>query len=293
MSYDNIIDADSNGEPFMSALRILILFIFFVAIPSRSAAEDDWSLVFEESFDTPLKLSDRQQFGKSGWLTARLRGDGARITIVNGAAHFETLDFKDSALIRLTKALPAEYRLRVKVGKVDYDIGNYEHPADFKDPAFKYEWPRYIENGFYWLALTDRQIQQDSGEEFWHRFRKLGIDSDDHVGVAKPVYLAYMNPDPDSRFNREKPKPLWIRGVPGMLRCWDGKKWRTERWNWEPAFHYVENKWYQVEIEKLVKGVVLRAFDDKGALLPGMETARIALSKVYGMSAGKAGREEW
>jgi len=41
-------------------------------------------------------------------LSVRLRGKGAKTTAKNGAAHFQTPDFRDSALIHLTKSLPAE-----------------------------------------------------------------------------------------------------------------------------------------------------------------------------------------
>ena len=275
-----------------SWLRRLPVFLITIILTARVAAAGEWVLAYEETFDFKGQLRDRQTFGDEGWLTVRLRGAGAKITVANGAAHFETPDFKDSALIRLSQSLPEEYRIRVKVGRVHYALSNYEHPEDFNDPKFKYKWPNYIENGFYWLTITDRLVKPGSGEEFWHRFRKVTIDSDDHVGVTRPVYMAYMDPNPDPRYDREKAEPRWIGGVPGMLRCWDGGKWHTTKWNWEVGFTYNEDAWYQVEIEKSGGRLILRAHDADGKLLPKMETIPVPLDRVFGMGR-HATKHEW
>jgi len=274
------------------AMARIALILASLVVCLSSAVSAEWALLHEETFDFKEELRDRQTFGDDGWLSVRLRGKGAKITVRDGAAHFQTPDFRDSALIRLTKSLPDEYRLRAKVGRVDYDISNYERPDDFDAPEFKYEWPKYIENGFYWLTLTDRLVQPNSGEEFWHRFRKVVIDSDDHVGVPKPVYMAYMDPEPDPKYDREKAEPAWIKGVPGMLRCWDGKNWHTSRWNWEVAFNYEDTEWYSVEIEKTDCHLIMRAYDSSGKLIPGMETTPVALDKIFGMGEN-ATKHEW
>ncbi len=265
-----------------------------VSVPAAAEplVDGPWQLLHQETFDTPLTLVDGQTFGEDGWLTANLRGAGASIVVERGAARLVSENFSDSVLIRLTEQLPAEYRLSVKVGRMAYEKQHYEHPEDFDDPAFKYKWPDYIENGFYWLTISSRLISPDSGEEFWHRYRKAVIDSNDHVGVERGTYFIYMDPDPHPNYDRDKDEPRWVNGVPGLLKCWDGKVWQTGKWNWEVAFTYEPDAWYHVEIEKNDGHLIMRAYDADGTLLPGLETTPVPLDDIFGMGEN-ASEEEW
>lgn len=252
---------------FMAACTL----VFFINTETPAQA-NNWKIHYSEKFTDVLKLTNGMSFGKDKWLTARIRGGGS-ITTGNGIAHFETPDFKDSALIQITKTLPDDYKITVKIGNVKYSINNYTD-NDFGTKGFKYN-RRYLENGFYWLAITDRLIEESSGEDWWHRYRKIVIDSDDHIGERYPVYMVYMNPD----LNRAGGD--WIGGMPNLLRCWSNGKWVTSEDNWEVAFRYDERSTYIVEFEKLKNMIIFRAFNEDGSLIA--ETEPVSADKVYGM----------
>jgi hypothetical protein len=257
----------------------LVLLGPFSFSKKESARSDGWILVRSETFDGSLELKDGVAFGDGGWLIPTIRRSG-RITIDKGYAHFETADFRDSALLRITDSLPAEYKIRVKLGQVHYNISNYTD-ADFNTPGFKYN-RHYLENGFYWLTLTDRAVEESSGEDWWHRYRKIVVDSDDHIGQHLPVYMVYMNPglgNPD--MDRNSPPGDWIGGKRDLLRSWSGGRWHTEPDNWEAAFHYDENAWYVVEVEKAHDNLVLRALDAAGKVIE--ETDPVPLDLIYAM----------
>lgn len=245
----------------------------------------DWVLHRQETFDFDATLADGQRWGDQGWLLASIRNAGG-IAVTNGVARFETPEFPDSALIRVFESLPAEYRIRVRVGLVDYGYANYE-AGDYLDAAFKYNRigtsSQWVENGFYWLTLTDRAVEPGSGEDWWHRYRKVVIDSDDHlnsngsVHTERPLYMVYMNPDLD----RESGD--WTSGQSELLRTWSGGAWHTGTWNWEVAFQYSAAAWYVVEIEKSGGQLTLRVFDD--ALTPIELADPVDLDLIYGMGA--------
>lgn len=260
------------GSVFWATWFFLILSYGF------QASGREWVLLHEETFDDSQEIDDKATFSDKGWLTARLRGNGT-ITLADGLAHFETPGFRDSALLQITSTMPAEYKVRVRLGQVRYGIRNYSD-ADFNSKGFKYN-RRYLENGFYWLAVTDRLIEETSGEDWWHRYRKIVIDSDDHLGERLPVYMVYMNP----ALNRSRGD--WIGGQPNLLRCWSKGKWFTGKEDWKPAFHYKEKDWYVVELEKGSEHLVMRVQSDDGTMI--QETTPVSLDRVYGM--GKNGSE--
>ncbi|MDY0227682.1 MAG: endonuclease/exonuclease/phosphatase family protein [Desulfomicrobium apsheronum] len=256
-----------------------------VLIPDRLAVKEaiarNWKVVYDEKFMNNAEISDGQSFGSDGWLTASIRNGGS-ITGKDGEALFETKQFQSSALIRISESLPPEYNLSVVVGKIRYGIDRYEE-SDFHTKGFKYN-KNYLENGFYWIVLTDRLAAQNSGEDWWHRYRKIVIDSDDHINEKKPVYMVYMNPDLDRNVGD------WTGGQSTLLRCWSNEEWVTREDNWEVAFRYDENSWYTVEIEKINNHVTFRAFAENGTLIT--ESAPVHVDDIYGMGK-QASKEEF
>jgi len=265
------------------------LLTFFLAclcifLSTETVSADQWILSKVETFDSDAELKHGQTFGEAGWLTATLRGKGS-ITISNGFAHFRTPNFPDSALLRVTDSLPREYRLRVRLGRIDYDTANYD-AGDLANPGFKYKSAAKgggLENGFYWITLTDRLVEENSGEDWWHRYRKVVIDSDDHKGVQFPVYMVYMNPDLDRSVGD------WTGGRPHLLRTWSNGRWHSGAWDWEAAFNYRPDAYYEVEIEKAAGKLILRAFDGSGGLIA--ETAPVDQNDVYSMGVHDSGVE--
>ncbi len=245
-----------------------------VLLAARPAgAEVQWIPVHSESFDGSGQLQNGA-FGSGDWLTTTCRGDGS-ISLGDGEAEFVSPDFRDSTLLRITESLPEEYKIRVTVGQVHFNYQSYDS-ADYNATDFKYN-QSYAENGFYWLTLTDRLVEPTSGEDWWHRYRKIVVDSDDHTGERFPTYMVYMNPDLD------RSSGDWINGDENLLRCWSQGQWHTGPWNWDPAFHYDANDWYTVELEKSQHTLTLRVLDAGGSII--QETDPVNVDLIYGMGS--------
>jgi len=236
-----------------------------------------WVLVRSEHFNSNQTLSDQVAFGDRDWLTTRIRNNGS-IVVSDGRANIATPDFPDSAMIRIVESLPDEYKLRLRIGDVHYSTTEYEE-EDFLDPDFKYRWADpnysddYSENGLYWLTLTDRLIEPDSGEDWWHRYRKIVMDSDDHLNVPLPLYMVYMNPDLD------RSQGNWIYGMSGLLRCWHDSEWHTS--GWLVGFNYEIDENYEVEIEKFAGYFKMRSYDSVGTIIE--DTDWVDLNLIYAM----------
>jgi hypothetical protein len=269
-----IMNRSINYRIVLMAVSVVVLF------DSNYSSGADWVLARQENFNLAGQLQDQQTFGDRGWLTTRIRNGGS-VEVTGGHALISTPDFADSALVRITPRLPAEYKLRLRIGEVHYSVANYEQ-ADYDNPDFKYD-VSWVENGFYWLTLTDRPVQPDSGEDWWHRYRKIVIDSDDHTGVTRPLYMVYMNPDLD------RSSGDWLNGQAALLRCWSAGQWHTENWNWEVAFAYEDSANYEVEIEKSAGQLIMRAFDSSGILIE--ETDPLDFDLIYAMSEGSTASE--
>ena len=230
---------------------------------------DEWIIYRQETFDTPMALSDDQSFGDSNWLSANIVNN-ASIIISNGKANFSTPDFRDSALLRITQSMPDEYKVRIKIGDIDYDYLNYEN-ADYNSPDFAYS-QTWVENGFYWLVASDA-VSDIGNESWWHDHRKFGMDSDDHLGgtthTANPLYMVYANklayqvPVIGSAYTPSGDlKPNYINTWPE-----NGTAWATQDWNWEIAQTFNPNLWYWVEAEKSNGNITMRIFDQNLNLL--------------------------
>ena len=105
------------------AIYMTSAFLLFVA--AVPAGADDWVVYKHETFDSPAIFSNLDTFGDDNWLTAEIRND-AIITVSNGMAHFLTVDFPGQALIRITDTLPDEYKIRVRLGNVNFSYLDYE-----------------------------------------------------------------------------------------------------------------------------------------------------------------------
>jgi hypothetical protein len=194
--------------------------------------------------------------------------------VADGVAHVQTPDFPMAALIHSTEILPAEYRIRVRVGHIEYDLANYE-PEDLTDPAFN-DHGGYYENGVYFLTLTDGLcLGGECAEYWWHWHRKMVIDVDNHLNYGgggetfHPVYMVYMGLEDNG-------------GAQGhVLRTWDGTAWDESPWNWNVAWTYEDATWYWAEVEKRGGFLTLRLYDGMQNLL--QETDPVPLELVNAM----------
>lgn len=250
-----------------SAVALTILF------PQVSFAEFDdtgWVVKYQENFDSAFEATHGQTFGTDDWLIFQLMNGGA-ITIADGYAWLKAPDFWNAALIRSTEFLPNEYKIRTKIGYINYDLANYEQ-ADFEDPAFN-DHGGYYENGMYFLTVTDDTCSGNQCEEvWWHYHRKMVIDVDNHVKasggeVLHPVYMVYMAPETNSGGNK--------------LRTWNGVAWDESPWNWNVAYTYAYDTWYYAELEKKDGHISLRLYDENQNILE--EPPPVSLDKVFAM----------
>ncbi len=229
-----------------------------------------WNPVYEENFDTDYEATDAQTFGTDNWLIFQLINGGA-ITVASGYAQLNAPDFRNAALIRSTGNLPDEYKIRTKIGFINYDLNNYEQ-ADYDDPNFN-DHSGHYENGMYFLTLTDDICSgNECAEDWWHYHRKMVIDVDNHLNYGggetfHPVFMVYMAPETNSDGN--------------LLRTWDGTAWDESAWNWNVAYTYEYDTWYYAELEKKDGYIILRLYDADQNIIE--ETTPVSLDKVNAM----------
>lgn len=255
---------------------------FAAAAPAGSFNDVGWTPIYLETFDTAFTLSDGQTFGTNNWLKAEL-GRGGTITSSGGYLTLNTPDFWKTALIRSTGDLPAEYKIRVKVGLVNLDLTNYQFPADTAGSPVPFNsHSGYLENGTYFLTITDSACDGDiCGETWWHEHRKAVIDVDNHYTTLTPpplienhpVYMVYMNSAVTNAQTQASE----------LLRTWTGTAWDLTSWNWNTAYTYDTTQWYYAEFEKRNGQFILRFYDGNKNIIE--ETSPVALSLIRWMSA--------
>jgi len=238
---------------------------------AMSIDDSTWFVLYHESFDSAFDASHGQTFGEDDWLMFQLM-NGGTITVDSGYAQINTPDFWNAALIRSAEVLPSEYKIRMKVGYINYDVDNYEQ-ADIDDPNFD-DHGGALENGMYFLTLADDTcVGDECAETWWHHHRKMVIDVDTHIEsgspdtVHHPVYMVYMSPDTNWQGN--------------LLRTWTGSEWDTTAWNWNVAYTYEYDTWYYAELEKRDDSITLRLFDESLVLIE--ETTPVSTDLVNAM----------
>lgn len=211
-----------------------------------------------EDFSKPIKAVSGKSFGKDNWLTFELYRNGTFvIDDESGYAWQKSDSYRDSAIIRSTKALPETYKISVVVGDIDYGLENISGLP--QDPEYS-EGPRN-ENGCYLIAITDTPPIGHHTNTWWHQHRKVAIDTDNNVwghGMPNPVFMVYFNRD-------------------NKLVSYDGADNEWQR-DWMKAVTYEPEKWYRVEIEKTKKQYVLSVRAEAGQLL---KSASVDLEKVW------------
>lgn len=256
------------GLLFATAVSMLTM-----ALPVAAGEFDDsgWRVYHQENFDTPFEASDGQTFGSGNWLVFQLI-DGGAITVASGYARLNAPDFWNAALIRSTHSLPSEYKVRTRIGYINYDLTNYES-SDYSDPRFDNH-DGYHENGMYFLTLTDDTCVGDQcAEEWWHYHRKMVIDIDNHLDygttdtTVHPVFMVYMSPELNEGGN--------------VLCTWNGALWDTSPWNWNVAYTYEYATWYYAELEKRDGTITLRLYDADRNVLE--ETTPVDIDLVFAM----------
>jgi hypothetical protein len=252
----------------------LVLLVSLLLIAGSALPFDDtgWKVTYQENFDGGNYVaSDDQLFGTDDWLIYDLH-NGGEIVVANGYAQLNAADFWMAGLIRSTHSLPDEYKVRTKIGYINYDLENYEQ-ADYDNPDFD-DHDGYHENGMYFLTVTDDTcVGDECAENWWHYHRKMVIDIDNHLNYGAPdtthhpVFMVYMAPEMNSGGN--------------LLRTWTGSYWDKSPWNWSVAYTYSSDTWYYAELEKKDGFIVLRLYDASQNILE--ETDPVSVDSVNAM----------
>ena len=260
----------NEGVTMKIVLCSIFLLVFFNSNASAQFDDTNWQVEYQENFDSNFTAVDGQTFGQDNWLIFQLINGGA-ITIANGYAQLNANEFQMAALIRSAGWLPSEYKLRTKIGYINYDLSNYTQ-ADTSNPSFN-KHGGYLENGMYFLTVTDDTCSgSECAEMWWHYHRKMVIDIDNHLNsgggeTVHPIYMVYMAPQTNSGGN--------------LLRTWTGSFWDTSAWNWNVAATYSYNSWYYAEMEKRDGLLTLRLYDGNKNLIE--ETDPVSISLVHQM----------
>ena len=252
-----------------------LIICLMLAVSSFAAFNDSgWTVRYQENFDSAFTGADGQTFGTDNWLIFQLL-NGGEITVANGYAQLNAPDFWNAALIRSTDTLPSEYKIRTKIGYINYDLTNYEQ-ADYDNPDFNDHGGHY-ENGIYFLTVTnDTCVGNECAENWWHYHRKMVIDVDNHINYGggggetfHPIFMVFMAPETNSGGN--------------LLRTWTGTYWDSTDWNWNVAYTYAYDTWYYAELEKLNDSITLRLYDHNQNIL--RETDPVSLDLVFAMES--------
>src|SRR3989339_1039374 len=213
-----------------------------------------------EEFLKPIEAVDGKSFGRKGQFTFELYRNGTFIIDgVSGYAWQRSDSYRDSAIIRSTKALPRTYKVTVVAGEVDYGLDIINGIPD--DPEYKGKGGPKKFNGFYFIAIADEPPVGPHTNDWWHQHRKCVIDICNNsagAGMPNPIFMVYFDNNNELvAFNGEKDS-------------WEYK--------WEKAATYRVDQWYKIEIEKTRTRYIFSISDENGNLL---KQRSIGIDKVW------------
>lgn len=214
----------------------------------------------------PAAFRASTPFGADGWLTVEsyTRREGAAPAELaevvpdpadpgNRVLRITSREHTDGTVVRPSRALPARYRVSLRVGFPSFGDGEGLNGHDGGERAGPW-WPTddaTRQNGFYWLAVLD-QLPRPHNNTFIHHHRKVVVDSDNH----SPAWLEIWDGE---RF-------VWSGEHPVMLFALDGARPGDERtgppflsWSagaWQPSGAiravdaYLPDTWYRVTVER-------------------------------------------
>lgn len=235
-----------------------------------------WTLLYEEDFDNEDMFDDAQTFGTSDWLTAFTAQTGGIVASTYGVGYIATSNFDEVAMIRSTDPLPADFKVRLKVGYINFDLDNYS-VEDLADANFNNH-NGYLENGTYFLTIAkDTCSGTECAEDWWHLNRKMVMDVDSHYDsidpphpVERPVYMVTLDTAEHYGMN-------W-------LKTWDttgAGAWDNSEWNWNVVYTYELATWYYAELECYGGAYTLRFYDaDKNII---EETTPMGIDSLVGL----------
>lgn len=215
----------------------------------------------------PAAFRASQPAGAGRWLTieAYTRRAGAALAELadvvpdpadpaNRVLRIRSRDHTDATVVRPTHALPARYRVSLRVGFPSFGDGmpglNGYDGGETAGPWWPAE-DATRQNGFYWLAILDH-VPRPHNNTWIHHQRKIVVDSDNH----DPPWMEVWD---GSRF-------VWSGEHPIMMFALDGRRhvdarsgnaflsWSAGAWQPSGAIRavdaYLPGTWYRLAIER-------------------------------------------
>jgi hypothetical protein len=216
----------------------------------------------------PAAFRAAQPFGANGWLTLEsyTRRAGAALSELaaivpdpaggtNHVLRIRSPEHTDGTIVRPSAALPARYRVSLRVGFPSFGDGAGQNGYVGAPDAGPW-WPdedARQENGFYWITILDARPRPHNNTWIHHE-RKVVVDSDNHY----PPWMQIWN---GSGF-------IWSGVHPVMMFALDGSpsspgsthngnpfySWSNGAWQPSGAIRavdaYVPDTWYRVSVER-------------------------------------------
>ncbi len=212
-------------------------------VPDDGPFSDGGSFFTARGVTPPTAYRATQPFGDAGWLTVESYSRRAtaalsdHVAIVSDPAspsnhvlRLRSPEHTDATVIRPTVALPARYRVSLRVGYAAFGDGQPVQNGYVGTPTAEPWWPdedARQQNGFYWLTILDHQPRPHNNT--WiHHHRKIVVDSDNHY----PPWMEIWN---GNGF-------VWSGEHPVMVIALDGTGASSEH-SGNPFLSYSDGAW--------------------------------------------------
>ena len=232
-----------------------------------SGFSDDGAFFRARKVTPPKAYRASAAFGEGGWLTveaytrAQTTSFASLFAVVadpaggaNKVLKLASPAHTDATIVRPTDALPARYRISLRVGYADFGDGrdgtNGYDGGETAEPWLPDE-DATAENGFYWLTILDT-VPRPHNNVYIHHHRKVVMDSDNNY----PPWMEIWN---GTRFVASGEMPLMMFGLDGGG---DGSELSGKPFfsyaagTWQPSGEiravdsYRPMTWYTVSIER-------------------------------------------
>jgi hypothetical protein len=247
--------------------------------PGRYTDNGDYFREKNPAFKPPRAYRTHGTFGESGWLRyeAYTRNPDTELNALiaidrdpsapqKKALRLASPRHTDGIVVRPANPLPAEYRVCVRAGYVDYGTGHVESGTNGYEGSEKAEpWidaSSVNENGFYWLAILSEEPRPRNN--VWiHHHRKVVIDSDNNSYPPEGSWSYIWD---GKKFVRSGAHPVMMFALDkdhkNAVENYDRTgqpfiSWAANQWNVEAetkqvraADAYRDKTWYRVCIEK-------------------------------------------
>jgi len=246
--------------------------------PDDGPFSDDGQFFRERGISPPVAYRISRPFGKDGWLTLESytrdpqtalndlaslgpdpSGQPNRVLRIRSPRH------TDATLVRPTVALPARYRVTVRVGYADWGDGlggNNGYDGDEQAGPWR-PGSATTDNGYYWLAILDA-MPRPHNNVYIHHHRKVVVDSDNHYPPWTEIW------DGQSFVTSgQHPIMMFALDGSGATDPWIGKPFISySAGQWQPSGKiravdaYKDRTWYTVTITRDLDRFILEISGD-------------------------------